>query len=100
MKLKVFSVYDAKAFAYLPPFFIAEKGMAARAFSEAVENPQHQFGKHPEDFTLFYLGEFDDQTGYFEGQVAPEVVTTALAVRRRVSEDAALTLIGDELDKE
>lgn len=60
---KIFTVYDSKAFAFLPPFYAHEKGVAARQFSECANSDQHQFGKHPGDYTLFCIGEFDDQDG-------------------------------------
>lgn len=63
MILKIFSVYDVKAEAYLPPFYVASKGAAVRSFSDAASDPTHNFCKHAEDFTLFELGEFNDETG-------------------------------------
>lgn len=63
MKLEVFSVYDSKAQAYLPPFFLPKPAMAIRIFTECVNSPEHQFGKHPADYTLFHVGSFDDTDG-------------------------------------
>ncbi|AXL15300.1 nonstructural protein [Microviridae sp.] len=60
---KIYTVYDTKAEAFLPPFFMHKEGMALRIFQECLENEEHQFGKHPEDYTLFYAGEFDDNLG-------------------------------------
>lgn len=63
MKLKAFSVFDEKAQAYVAPFFMPEMAMAARVFGDAINNPEHDFGRHPEDYTLFLIGEFDVLTG-------------------------------------
>lgn len=60
MKLKVFTIHDSKAEAYLQPFFLATKGQAIRNITEILCNSEHQFSKYPEDFTLFELGEYDD----------------------------------------
>ncbi len=60
MKHKIFSIFDSKAQAYLPPFCLAEKAMAVRIFGDCVNSDDHQFGKHPGDYTLFELGSFDD----------------------------------------
>jgi len=65
MRLKVFTVFDIKAEAYLQPFFMTATGSAIRAFTELVNDKGHNFGKHPSDFTLFQLAEFDDATGEF-----------------------------------
>jgi len=59
----VFSVYDEKAEAYLPVFQLPTSPMATRIFGECVNSREHQFGKHPGDYTLFVVGTFDDETG-------------------------------------
>lgn len=66
MITKIFTVYDSKAEAYLPPFYMQSKGQAVRAFQDSASDPQHQFFRHSGDYTLFELGEFDDQTASFQ----------------------------------
>lgn len=66
MLLNMFAVYDAKANAFIQPFFLPNKAMAIRTFSECANNPKHQFCLHPSDFTLFELGTFDNETGLIE----------------------------------
>lgn len=78
MYLKIFTVYDQKAKAYLPPFFLPEKGMAERTFSDCCNDEHHQFGKHPEDYTLIYAGEFSDETGELLPLVPAEVLGTGM----------------------
>ncbi len=63
MNHRIFVVFDSKAAAYLPPFFMPEAGQAVRVFSDMVNDPTHAFGKHPEDYTLFEIGTFDDREG-------------------------------------
>ena len=58
----LFTVYDEKAEIFLPPFFVPTIGLATRAFADCVNAPDHQFGKHPHDYSLFQLGHFDDHT--------------------------------------
>lgn len=65
MLLQIFTVFDSKAEAYLPPFYMTTKGQAIRAFSDSVNDPTHVFMKHPEDYTLFLLGSFEDTTASF-----------------------------------
>lgn len=57
---RIFTIYDEKAKAYLPPFFLPESGMAIRTFADCINSDSHQFGKHPSDYTLFTLGGWDD----------------------------------------
>lgn len=60
---KIFSIFDEKAMAYIPPFILPTDGQAVRIFSDCVNSNSHQFGVHPEDYTIFRLGTFDDSNG-------------------------------------
>lgn len=60
MKHQMFVIYDAKANAYLQPWFLTTDAMALRAFNDCVNDKKHNFGLHPEDYTLFKIGEFND----------------------------------------
>lgn len=72
MNQLAFCVYDSKGETFMPPFFVPAKGLAIRAFEDCVNSNDHHFGKHPADYTLFYLGEFDTEIGAFsmEGKVS------------------------------
>lgn len=73
----MFTVYDSKAKAYLPPFYQVMTGQATRIFKNSADDPKHQFGANPEDYTLFHLGEFDDDNAKFEIKKTPESLGTA-----------------------
>ncbi len=75
---QVFTVYDQKAEAYLPPFFFTTLGQAIRAFADSTNDPNHMFNKHPEDYTLFVLGTYDDGNAAFTSHVTPTSMGTAL----------------------
>lgn len=70
MKLKVFTIYDSKLEAYLQPFYMQTRGQAIRALTDTLADPKHQFSKHPSDFTLFELGEYNDNNAEFEMHLA------------------------------
>ncbi len=79
MKLKIFTVYDTKALAYLPPFFLPNELMAKRVFGDMADDINHQFGKHPEDYSLYEMGDFDDGKAKFEiSAKAPILLITGL----------------------
>lgn len=67
MIYQVFSVRDNAVMAYLPPFFSRSKGEAVRSFAEACNNREHQFFRHAHDYSLFWMGEFDDANGALLG---------------------------------
>lgn len=82
-KLKIYSVYDKKALAYNQPFFYHQNGQAIRAFSDAVNDSQSPFFKHPADFCLFYIGEWDDQKGIIIPTQNPQPLEEALSVKTK-----------------
>lgn len=63
MVLKVFTVFDSKAEAYLNPIYFQTKGQAIRAFSDTAKDGQSMISKHPQDYTLFEIGEYDQLKG-------------------------------------
>lgn len=63
MKINVYTVYDEKAEAFMSPFFMGTDNLAKRGFADAINNPETPFGKHPQDYTLFCIGEWSDSKG-------------------------------------
>lgn len=61
--IKIFTVYDSKAEAFLTPFFSQTTATAIRSFEQAANDPQHQFHLHPGDYTLFEIGEWHEIEG-------------------------------------
>lgn len=61
--MKIFSVYDEKAEAFINPLFTHTTGLAIRGFTEAANDPQNNLAKHPGDFTLFEIGTWDEGKG-------------------------------------
>lgn len=59
----VYSVFDSKARVFCKPFFVPTAEVAVRAFKGAANDGTHEMGRHGEDFTLFQVGEFDDERG-------------------------------------
>lgn len=98
MKMNIYSIYDVAAGAYLRPFFMQSDGQATRSFSDIAQDASHEIGKHPEDYTLFKLGLFDDNTGEIIA-FDPEKIATALelvAQSRKVNK-AELRALDDEV---
>lgn len=66
MKTNLYAIYDQKAATFTQPMCMQNDALAARAFSTAIMNPEHDFAKHPADFTLMFIGEYNDETGELE----------------------------------
>jgi len=92
MLQKIFCVWDDKAKAYLPPFFLPEVGMAVRVFGDCINDATHNFGRHPEDYTLFRLGTFDQSKGLLVAEATLECVAHGLELKRRMEDSAQRSL--------
>jgi len=62
----VFSVRDVKAGAFSLPFYQVNEGVAIRSFIAACKDMQGEIAKFPEDYELFKLGTWDDESGKFD----------------------------------
>lgn len=89
MSLRMFSLYDDKAKAFMPPFFMQEIGLAVRAFGDLVSDPKHPVGAHPGDYSLFHLGIFDEQSGVVTALQTPSVVMNGLEMRAYLTREAS-----------
>lgn len=65
MKYVVCSVFDSKVNAFSSPFCCKSRGEAIRSFTDACRDDSLPFKRHPTDYRLFILAEFDDQSGVF-----------------------------------
>jgi len=81
MHKHIFSIFDGKAQAFLDPFLAVNSAVAVRMLKAAVNDERHDFGKFPEDYTLFRLGEFDSEIGKFKLLDTAEPVTKAIQLK-------------------
>jgi len=79
--LKIYSVFDSKAEAYLMPFFSQTQGTAVRSFISAVAEEGNLFRRFAEDYTLFELGEWDQRSAEFHQHESPKSVVGAWTVK-------------------
>lgn len=61
----VLAIRDSAVGAFQAPFVHVALGAAVRAFGDAVKNPESGMDKHPEDYELYHLADFDEVTGLF-----------------------------------
>lgn len=77
MKINTFSIYDEKAQAFNVPFFQTHVGQAIRSFSDLAKDPQSTISRHPEDYHLYHIGEFDDHDAKIVSFNEPRLVARA-----------------------
>jgi len=60
------SIFDKATQAYMRPFQAPTVGAAMRSFEDDVRNPESPANAHPEDYALFQIATFDDQSGLMQ----------------------------------
>jgi hypothetical protein len=85
MHLYVVCVKDRAAEVFNRPFFVPHRNVAIRDFTDEVNRAaaDNQLNKHPDDFDLYLLGEFNDNTGEFSIST-PQVLVRAKDVLQSV----------------
>lgn len=63
--LIIVAVKDNKASVYSQPMYFPTTGMAIRSFQDALADNTNAMAKHPDDYDLYQLGEWDDLSGVF-----------------------------------
>lgn len=61
--MKIITCYDSKTESYLNPLTYMTNADAIRAFSDEVKDSNSRLNKHPEDYSLILIGEFDQFSG-------------------------------------
>jgi len=65
MKINAYVIFDNKAKLYNKPFYFPNNMVALRACEDLANDPSTDLSKHPEDFSLWKIGVYDDCTANF-----------------------------------
>lgn len=76
--LKVFAMRDVKADAYGNIVALPTRGLAMRGFVDSCASKDSPLRQHPEDYTLYELGTFDETCGVLIPNKLPEFVMSAV----------------------
>lgn len=74
--MKIYAIKDIAIEAFGQPIFVRAQGQAVRSFMDECKNPESQLNKYPNDYELYYIGEYQDETGTIMG-VTPERINRA-----------------------
>ncbi|AKI26893.1 DNA binding protein VP5 [Gokushovirinae Bog8989_22] len=82
MRILLFAIYDKKANTYHKPFCEASTAAAERSFHFMVNdpNPHNLIYAFPDDYCLYYLGVFEDDTGVLSPLSQPVSLVEASSV--------------------
>lgn len=78
----LYVIYDSKAQVYSNPFIALNPAIAQREFARAVNDPQSEFYANPEDFSLFEIAQYDDETAWITKFDSIQFVQAASFLRK------------------
>lgn len=58
----VYSIYDVKGKFYGSPFTVLNDDLCLRLLDQLLHNPDTDYRLYPEDFVVYCIGEFDNNT--------------------------------------
>lgn len=82
---KLYAVYDKSAEAFNDPFCCVTDSQAVRAVESAVTNPSSDISRFPEDFVLYYLGEYVFGNGVIDS-VEPRRIIDARSLLNEIKQ--------------
>ena len=98
MKTGLYAIFDRASGIYDGPLRGQADGVVVRQFCDMCVGGEHEVAKHPEDFTLFKIGVWNDGTAEIES-VSPEKLINgaeAIAQSKKVN-GAELKAIDEEI---
>lgn len=82
MKKLICSIYDEKSELFTNPILQITKGEALRNFITEVESGKSMLSSHPQDFKIYELGTFDDQSAKFIIYDIPRLLDSAINYKK------------------
>lgn len=85
MKLVVVAVFDKAAECFGRPAFFSALGLAVRQFTDEINRAaqDNMMYLHPDDYTLYHMGSFEDTEGSFDLSNRPERLASGSSVKVR-----------------
>lgn len=77
--MKMYTIHDRAAEVYNQPTFTLNEKIMLRILQNCLADPTHNFALNPDDYTLFEMGEYDDNTGLITGEL--KKITNLLALK-------------------
>ena len=59
----IYTVFDSAAVMFDRPFTAISDNAAIRSFGDICVSADHPIGQHPEDYSLYRIGTYDDNKG-------------------------------------
>lgn len=85
MQRKAYSIRDSKSEVYNTPFFQQSNAEAIRSFDKLVKDQSSMVAQYPDDYDLYLIGDYDDQTGTIQGLDTPLHIQKAVHLLKPTS---------------
>lgn len=83
MKTRMYSIRDGQTEMFNKPWYAVTDGDAHRQFASLVNDPKAEaIYEHPQDFDLYFVGTYDDNTGKLTPLDTPQHVIKAVQLKR------------------
>lgn len=80
MKQKIYAIRDTKGECFNQPFFQRTHGEAERSFARLAQDDNSMVGKYPDDYDLYWIGEYDQLTGLITAEKSPQHIAKAAMI--------------------
>lgn len=83
----MFVIFDNKSRLYSSPFFSVRKESAMRDFLRAAESPESEIYHTPDDYDMFCIGTYEDETCTMEVWPNREFIANAYVLKIQAAGD-------------
>jgi len=87
MKYLLISMKDRAIDAFMPCGNARAEGEALRVFKDMIGDRQTPQGQHPDDYDMYVVGLFNDQTGEIEPTIPPRKIADGKAFDEMIDKE-------------
>lgn len=82
MLSKIYTIHDNAVKSYNNPFYMLTDAEAIRAFKSEATNPESKICNHPQDFSLYYIGTYDNASATVNQSDGIKLLCTATEIQQ------------------
>lgn len=98
MKLQLFCVKDVTANRAMQPILRERQELAIRDFENTLMRHDNPMSHQPDDYVLYQIGEWDDETMYTTPQDPVRIITGTQAMQNAIARKAKLDALHEQID--
>ena len=79
---RMYTVFDVKSELHSTPILLATEMQALRSFTNMANDPSNDVGRNPEDYSLWWIADYEDTTGTVIALPTKKCVAHAIDMRK------------------